>query len=90
MGEPVSAPMYFFFAQVGEYQPLPVSIEIVRAALARKPQTRPALEGFEPQVYFGVMAQRFVMSVAVDLLRKRFLVSDAALAEIYVDVKAAL
>ena len=28
--------------------------------------------------------------VAVDLLRKRFLVSDAALAEIYVDVKAAL
>ncbi len=70
-----------FLFKMGEYQPLPVDVEVVLAAVGVVLQPRARFAGLKQQVDLRVMPQRLVVTDALDGRRDGFLIRDAALVE---------
>ena len=70
-----------FFREMRQNEALPVEIERIGRAFARKDEAAPALERFEQEVDLGIVAQRLIMADALHGCGDRFTVEDTALAE---------
>ena len=69
------------FLKMGQYQALPVDVQVVLAAVCRKVKPRSALGWFKQQMNLGVVPKRFVMPNTLHRSFNGFLVCNAALVE---------
>ena len=59
-------------------QTLPVAVEYILRAARTELQTAPLRQRFQQQMHLGIMAQRLIMSHALDRLRDRFTIGHGA------------
>ena len=69
------------FLKMGQYQALPVDVQVVLAAVCRKVKPCSALGWFKQQMNLGVVPKRFVMTNTLHRSLNGFLVRNAALVE---------
>ena len=75
------------FLQMGQYQPLPVSLQRVRRAGGGELQSASPRAGLQQQMHLRIVAQRFIMTRSLHRLRDGFAIQYAALAEAHRQVK---
>ena len=66
------------FHEVCQDQALPVPVKIILRYRRRKPHSAAPRPGFEQQMHFSVMPQRFIMSYAFDSFLDRLAIQDPA------------
>ena len=79
-----------FFENVGFDEPLPVQAQNIHVTFAFKADAAAPGAGHQPQVYFGVMPQGFVMANANCGFRDGFQKNHPAIAETHVQAVALL
>ena len=72
-----------FLLQMRQHQPLPVSFQIVLPTVHPELQTAALRQWLQQQVYFGIVAQRFVVPHALYRLGNGFLIGDLSGIELH-------
>ena len=79
-----------FFVKMGEYQPLPVNIEIVLADAAHKYESASDREWFHQKVNLGIMPERFIMTYALNRGQNGFTVHYSAAVHADIEIESLL
>ena len=73
----------FSFFQMSQDQSLPVTVQHILTACSKKLQTASRFSGFQKQVYFCIMTQRFKMAYTFYRLCDCFFIYDISCAKLY-------
>ena len=74
-------PMLFPLLQMGQHQPLPVAVQLIRAHCRFKLQTASSWQGLQQQMDFCIMAQRLIMPYALYRGGNGLLIQNLSLTE---------
>ena len=68
-----------FFRQVSQNQALPVALQLIHMAFGGKRQPAAPRPGFEAQVYFGIVAQGFIVPGPLHSARDGFAIENGSI-----------